>query len=419
MAAMNGTNAVDAVGAVEGWGRPAAGADGGGDPVERVRAAFRDRFGGAPDVIARAPGRVNLIGEHTDYNDGFVLPVAIDREVRVAMRRRPDGRVRLYAANFRRRTAFPIDDIRHQPRERWSHYQRGVAHVLQQNGYRLGGFDAVVEGDVPTGAGLSSSAAVEVATATALKALFGLDLDPVRLALLCQKAENEFVGVNCGIMDQFISALGKRDAALLLDCRSLQTRHVPLTGDVQIVVADTAVKRGLVDSEYNQRRAQCEAAARLLAERLPGVTALRDVTPEQLHRFAGALPEVVHRRARHVVTENERVLASVAALEQSDLAVFGRLMYESHASLRDDYEVTVPQLDVLVEAARAVPGAIGARMTGAGFGGCTVNLVETPAVARFLQTVPAHYRAQTGLEPRLYVCAVVDGASVPVGQSEV
>jgi galactokinase len=288
--------------------------------------------------------------------------------------------------------------------------------MVQGAGYTLGGFDAVVEGEVPSGAGLSSSAAVEVATATALKALFELDLDPVRLALLCQKAENEFVGVACGIMDQFISALGREGHALFLDCRSLQTRHVPVgatggsAGGVQIVVADTAVKRGLVDSEYNQRRAECQEAVRLLGERLPGIAALRDVSPEDFIRYGEALPPVVRRRARHVVTEDARVLESVAALSAGDLATFGRLMHQSHVSLRDDYEVTVPQLDVMVEAALAVPGVLGSRMTGAGFGGCTVSLVEDGAVERFLSEVPAAYRSQTGLEPRVYPCRVVDGA---------
>jgi galactokinase len=317
--------------------------------------------------------------------------------------------------------------------------------MLRRQGHQLSGFDAVVEGEVPAGAGLSSSAAVEVATATGLKAIFALDVDEVRLALLCQQAENEFVGVACGIMDQFISALGRRDHALFLDCRSLQSRHVPIGGagvgtepeagatppmsgtaasgaqqargaqgaqGVQIVVADTAVKRGLVDSEYNRRRAECEEAVRLLATHLPGIKALRDVTPEQLERFGGDLPDVVRRRARHVVTENARVLASVDALKAGDLTTFGRLMNESHVSLRDDYEVSVPQLDVMVTAALALPGVLGSRMTGAGFGGCTVSLVLDDAVARFNDEVPEVYRRLTGIEPRVYACRVVDGASV-------
>jgi galactokinase len=297
--------------------------------------------------------------------------------------------------------------------------------MLLQSGYQLGGFEAVVDGDVPSGAGLSSSAAVEVATGTALKALFGLEVDPVRLALLSQKAENEFVGVNCGIMDQFISALGKTGHALFLDCRSLETRHVPLEAsrvrdqgsragstDVQIVVADTAVKRGLVDSEYNTRRAECEEAVRLLGQRLPNVKALRDVTLEQFRQHEAELPPVVRRRARHVISENERVLASVAALSSGDLRTFGRLMDESHASLRDDYQVTVPQLDVMVDAAHTVPGVLGSRMTGAGFGGCTVSLVERDAVEEFKRRVPERYRTHTGLPPRIYVCRAVDGASL-------
>src|SRR5436190_5739198 len=397
--------------------------------ARRLGEAFRREYGGEPEVVARAPGRVNLIGEHTDYNDGFVLPVAIDLDVLVAMRRRPDRRARILAVNFGRRTEFPIDDIRHQPGERWSHYERGVALMLQRGGYHLGGFEAALSGNVPSGAGLSSSAAVEVATGTALKALFDLDIEPVQLALLCQKAENEFVGVNSGIMDQTISALGRRDNALFLDCRSLETRHVPIggsrvagqetsehateaAGDVQIVVADTAVKRGLVDSEYNRRRAECEEALRLLRRHLPEIKALRDVSSDDLARYGGDLPEVVRRRARHVVTEDERVLASVEALSAGDLARFGRLMYESHTSLHDDYEVTVPQLDVMVAAAREVPGVLGSRMTGAGFGGCTVSLVQAGAVNEFVKHVPARYRAQTNVEPRIYVCRAVDGAGL-------
>jgi galactokinase len=380
--------------------------------VDRLRRSFQDAFGAPPEVVARAPGRVNLIGEHTDYNDGFVLPVAIDREVRVAVRRRPDRQARLFAATFGRRSEFSVEDIRHQPNERWSHYQRGVLLMLQRRGYSIGGFDALIEGNVPSGAGLSSSAAVEVATGTALKALFSLDVDAVQLALLSQQAENEFVGVNCGIMDQFISALGRRDAALFLDCRSLETQHVPLEGDVKIVVADTTVKRGLVDSEYNRRRAECEEATRRLGQWIPGVRALRDVTLAQFREHEDALPEQVRKRARHVISENERVLASVQALSGGDHATFGRLMYESHASLHDDYEVTIPQLDVLVAAAREVEGVLGARMTGAGFGGCTVSLVRAGAVEPFRRMVPARYRRETGLEPRIYVCDVVDGASL-------
>lgn len=378
----------------------------------KIRSIFREQYGAEPDVVARAPGRVNLIGEHTDYNDGFVFPIAIDRDVYVAARAMPGRRARLFASNFRRRSEFDLGQIDHQPSERWSHYERGVVLMLQRAGYDVGGFDAVIEGDVPTGAGLSSSAAVEVATATALKELFQLDLDPVRLAQLCQKAENEFVGVNSGIMDQFISALGRRGAALLVDCRSLEYRHVPLADDVQVVVADTTVKRGLVDSEYNARRRECEEAVRLLADVVPGSRALRDVPLEALTREATRLPDVVLRRARHVVSENERVIEGVAALQAGDVSTFGQLMYASHASLRDDYQVSVPQLDALVEAARSIGGVLGSRMTGAGFGGCTVSIVQTGAVEEFLQEVPKRYERETGLTPRLFVCRSVDGATI-------
>jgi len=392
------------------------------DAYEQLATAFQREFGADPEVITRAPGRVNLIGEHTDYNDGFVLPVAIDREIRVAVRRRPDAQARLLAINLGRRSSFDVRDIHHDPSERWSHYERGVVLMLRQRGYDVGGFELAIEGDLPSGAGLSSSAAVEVATGLALDALFGFGIERVPLALLAQRAENDFVGVKSGIMDQFIAALGRRDTALFLDCRSLETQHVPIPPapalpmrpqePVRIVVADTTVKRGLVDSEYNRRRAECEEAVRRLAQHLPGTKALRDVTLEQFMRYAAELPETVRKRARHVIAENQRVLASVAALERGDLDQFGRLMYESHASLHDDYEVTIPQLDVLVEAARAVPGVFGSRMTGAGFGGCTVSLVRESAVATFEREVPAAYRARTGLDPKIYVCRAVDGASI-------
>jgi galactokinase len=387
------------------------------DALSALRGRFRESFGREPEVVARAPGRVNLIGEHTDYNDGFVLPIAIDREVRVAVARGTSSHARLVAATLQRRSEFDVAAIEHDSGERWSNYERGVALMLRREGFHVGGFDAVVEGDVPAGAGLSSSAAVEVATATALKALFGLDVDPVRLDLLCQRAENEFVGVNSGIMDQFISTFGRRDHALFLDCRSLETRQVPIGGEaagVEIVIADTNVKRGLVDSEYNRRRAECEEAVRRLSVWLPGIKALRDVTPEELERYGAELPDVVRRRARHVVTEDARVLASVDALTAGDLVTFGRLMDASHASLRDDYEVTVPQLDAMVEVARAVPGVLGSRMTGAGFGGSTVSLVRRDAVARFQQEVPQRYTLRTGLEPLIYVCRAMDGATVLV-----
>jgi len=387
--------------------------------VARVSAAFARAFGGEPAIVVAAPGRVNLIGEHTDYNDGFVLPAAIDRHVVIAARPRPDRIVRLHAADIGAAGAsstFNLADIRPDTEQRWSNYERGVAWALQgadQGGgaaYTLVGMDAAIAGDVPIGSGLSSSAAVEVATAQAFQTLSGIDLDGVQRALLCQKAENEFVGMRCGIMDQYIISLGRRDHALLIDCRSLEYRLVPIPSGVRLVICDTNKRRGLVDSEYNTRRDECEAGARAL-----GVPALRDVSVEQFGVREAGLPEVTRRRCRHVITENARVLEAVVALEAGQLARCGELMNASHVSLRDDYEVSCIELDAMVEAAWRQPGVFGARMTGAGFGGCTVNLVEEGAVEAFRRDVARAYTRATGLEPSIYVCAAEDGVRLLSG----
>ncbi|MGQ9674696.1 MAG: galactokinase [Chloroflexota bacterium] len=369
--------------------------------------AFARQFGGAPDIVVRAPGRVNLIGEHTDYNDGFVLPMAIDYDVRIAARARPDRTVRLYSATFDQGDVFSLDQVQPSADLQWANYVRGVADVLQREGYALSGLDAAIVGDVPLGAGLSSSAALELASFTALRVLNGLDFDPVRAALLCQRAENEFVGVRCGIMDQFVSSLGQAGYALLIDCRSLEHRLVPLPGEVSVVVVDSGVRRGLVDSAYNERRAQCEEGARRL-----GVPALRDITVDDLAARLGELPPVVARRCQHVVAENQRALESVAALQRNDPVALGGLMNASHASLRDLFEVSTPDIDTLVEIQQNAPGCLGARLTGAGFGGCTVALVQSEAVDEFKQVVGAAYPACTGKTPHIYVCRAADGAGL-------
>jgi len=378
--------------------------------VARAGDAFARCFGREPQIIVRAPGRVNLIGEHTDYNDGFVLPVAIDRQVLVAAASRSDRTVRLYALDFEAQASFSLDDIRYDEEQRWSNYQRGVAWALQEEGLELVGLEAAITSDIPIASGLSSSAAIEVAIATAWQLLSGFELDPVRLALLCQKAENQFVGANCGIMDQFISLLGRRDHALLIDCRSLGYRLVPLPRGVAIVVADTMKRRGLVDSEYNTRRRECEEGARLLGQYISGVRALRDVTPEQFAQHAEKLPSVIRRRCRHVISENARVDGAAAALEAGDLASFGELMVTSHRSLRDDYQVSCQELDVMVEAALKIEGVYGSRMTGAGFGGCTVSLVAEESVPAFREQVAAEYEATLGVHPQIYACRASDGA---------
>ncbi|MBC7249147.1 MAG: galactokinase [Anaerolineae bacterium] len=377
-----------------------------------MRNRFRQLFGTEAALVVRAPGRVNLIGEHTDYNDGYVLPVAIDRSVLLAASPRPDRRVVVHALDFEQRAEFALDDIARDDEQPWSNYQRGVAWVLQSEGFTLPGLNMALTSDVPIGAGLSSSAAVEVATAYAWQVLGGLELDRVRLALLCQRAENEFVGMNCGIMDQFISALGQRDSALLIDCRSLDYELVPIPAHTAIIVADTRVRRELVSSEYNARRRECEEGVRLLQRYLPGITALRDVSPVQFVDHQAHLPDGVRQRCRHVICENERVLCAVAALRAGDLRTFGRLMDESHASLRNDYEVSCPELDTLVMAAWRVKGVYGSRMTGAGFGGCTVSLVDEGAVEAFRQQVTAAYQAATGIVPDIYVCRAEAGVGV-------
>jgi galactokinase len=376
-----------------------------------IRRRFAEIFGGEPVAVVRAPGRVNLIGEHTDYNDGYVLPVAVDRSVLVAAAPRDDRQVVIHALDFGASVAFSLDDIEHDQVNTWSNYQRGVAYFLEEQGIELSGLNAVVIGDVPIGSGLSSSAAVEVSTAYAWQILVGFRMSRVGLALLCQRAESEFVGMNCGIMDQFVSALGQRDHALLIDCRSLEYQPVPLPAGAAVVVADTRKQRGLMDSEYNTRRRECEEGVQILQRYLPQVQALRDVSTDQFAEYQGQLPENVRRRCRHIVYENERVLRGVAALQAGDLVAFGRLMNESHASLRDDYEVSCPELDIMAEAAWKVEGVYGSRMTGAGFGGCTVSLVAEEAVESFRNRVAAAYEEATDIVPQIYVCRAEDGVS--------
>jgi len=380
--------------------------------VAALRAAFTAQYGTPPEIVVRAPGRVNLIGEHTDYNDGYVFPIAIDRSVLVAASARADRTVRLYAADFDQRDRFALDQIVHAEQQRWSNYQRGVAAMLEERGFHLPGLDVAMASDVPIGAGLSSSAAIEVGTAVTWQTIGGFELERTELALLCQRAENVFVGVNCGIMDQFISALGRAGAALLIDCRSLEYEPVGLPASGAVVIMDTKVQRGLTDSAYNTRRAECEEGVRLLQAHLPSIRALRDVSPALFERYAGALPEDVRRRCRHVVYEDQRVLDGIAALERGDPTAFGELMNASHVSLRDDYEVSCVELDAMVEAAWAAPGVIGARMTGGGFGGCAVALVEAGHAEAFSAQVAVAYKERTGIVPSLYICTAEPGADV-------
>jgi galactokinase len=358
----------------------------------------------------RAPGRVNLIGEHTDYNDGFVMPAAINLSVFVSVWPRDDRKLQIRSENFDDEIEFDLDQPHPAARHHWSDYAVGVAVMLERAGHRLRGARLELRGEVPVGSGLSSSAAVEVATACALLANAGLSIDRRELALLCQKAENEFVGAHVGIMDQFVCLFGEVQRALLLDCRSLAYKLLPLPDTVNLVICNTMVKHALASSAYNERRAQCEAGVQHLAQFVPNVRALRDVTLAQLEQYGRDLPEVIYRRCRHVIAENARVLSAAEALEQHDVNRFGELMGQSHRSLRDDYEVSSEELDLMVELANKVDGVFGARMTGGGFGGCTINLVEVAKVDSFRSYVTNEYERITKLKPEIYVCEASNGA---------
>jgi len=378
---------------------------------ELVVREFASRFGAQPTAVVRAPGRVNLIGEHTDYNDGFVLPMAIDRAVWIALRPRPDQELRVYSLEFDETRTFTIEEVRDKDASRedgsWIEYLKGVTWALQEAGYALQAWEGVLAGDVPIGAGLSSSAALEMATVRAITLISQLPWDAVAMAKLGQRAENKWVGVNCGIMDQMISAAAKTGHALLIDCRSLETQLVPLPPGTVAVVLDTTTRRGLVDSAYNERRTQCEAAARFF-----GVPALRDVSLADFEARADELDALTCRRARHVITENERTLQASHSMREGDAVKLGRLMNASHQSLRDDFEVSSEALNTMVEYARRTNGCYGARLTGAGFGGCAVALVQVDKADAFAKTVAADYERATGNRSNTYICRATNGVEV-------
>ena len=375
-------------------------------PETQVTRTFQQRYGVAPAFVVRAPGRVNLIGEHTDYNDGFVMPMAIDRATWIALRPSGDRRVTVHALDFGESDTFDLDHLTRAPGS-WVNYVRGVAWALQQHGYATAGWEGVIAGDVPVAAGLSSSAALLLATARAFAAVTDWVWDAPLMAQLSQYAENKWVGLNCGIMDQMISAAGVADHALLIDCRSLALSPMPLPPGIAVVVLDTATRRGLVDSAYNERRSQCEIAAQHF-----GAAALRDVSLAQLEDAKPDLDAQTYRRARHVITENARVLQACDAMRGGDATGLGRLLDASHVSLRDDFQVSSRELDIIVEIATAHPACLGARMTGAGFGGCAVALVREELTQGFAAVTTAAYTARTGLTPRVYVCRATDGAGV-------
>jgi galactokinase len=356
----------------------------------------------SPVRTFRAPGRVNLIGEHTDYNEGFVMPVAIDFAAYVDVTTREDRRLVVHSENYSETREFDLDDPEPRACGHWSDYVRGVAVMLGRAGHRVGGAALRIRSDVPMGAGLSSSAAIEVACGLAL--LRDAAMDRTALAKLCQRAENEFVGVRCGIMDQFIACHAKAGHALLLDCRTLERRFVPLPPDVKLVIANTMVRHSLASGEYNRRRAECEEGAAYLGR------SLRDVTSGDLERQGRGLPEAVRRRCRHVITENARAIAASAALEEGDLHAFGKLMVQSHRSLVHDFEVSCAELDTMVEIAAHTPGVYGSRMTGGGFGGCTISMVQEEHVEAFRETIVRRYREATGIDAAVYVSGAAEGA---------
>ena len=375
-----------------------------------LQAEFLRRFGREPRLF-KAPGRVNLIGEHTDYNGGFVLPMAIEFQTTIAAAQREDRKIRVCSLNLNQEHEINLDAPEEKLRASWLDYVEGVARILERRGAKLRGADLLVSSDVPSGAGLSSSAALEISVGLALTEISGSPIDKVQLALIGQAAEHEFVGANVGIMDQYISALGERGHALLIDCRSLEAEQVPLDlTDLMIVICNSNVRHELAASEYNQRRRECERGVEILRAFLPEIFQLRDVSVEDFEKYAKRLPEIIRKRCRHVVTENARTLLAVEALKSNNFTEFGRLMWQSHESLRDDYEVSCKELDLLVEIAKDCRFVLGARMTGGGFGGSSVNLIRQVNLSEFIEKVSARYKRQTGLEATIYVSGAADGA---------
>lgn len=375
-----------------------------------VAERFLAVYGTSPSGLFRAPGRVNLIGEHTDYNDGFVMPAAIDFSCYSAIRSRSDRTLSVYSQQFQENIEFNLDRLVGPPKKHWTDYVRGVAAVLRDEGYPLKGADLLIDGQVPIGSGLSSSASIEVSSALALTSLGGITVPLGTLARLCQRAENAYTGARCGIMDQFVSCFGRQDQALLLDCRSLEMTYLALPPNVRLVICNTMVRHELAAGEYNERRASCERSIEAIRKFLPDIRALRDLTLEDLEKYGSLLSEIDFRRCRHVITENARVIDAKEALRHVDLARFGQLMYQSHNSLNHDYEVSCRELNLMVSLARNLPGVYGARMTGGGFGGCTINLVEREVVPEFQTSVAREYEKLTDLSPQIFASSAAGGA---------
>jgi galactokinase len=370
---------------------------------------FETTFGSRPHIF-RAPGRVNLIGEHTDYNDGFVMPAAVGFSTYVAIAPRPDRKLKIHSDEFSGDFEFDLDRLPEKRTGAWCDYVVGVAWVLRQQGHQLDGANLIVHGEVPIGAGLSSSAALEVSSALALLSLTQTSLPLPDVAKLCRRAENEFVGAKVGIMDQFVSCMGKAGHAFLLDCRSLEYKFVPIPAGIQLVVCNTMVKHDLATGAYNTRREECEAGARAFARWDSSIRALRDVSVELLDQHKNDVPATIWKRCSHIVRENQRTLDAARALTAGDLPEVGKLMRESHNSLRDLYEVSCRELDIMVESAQGLPGFCGGRMTGGGFGGCTINLVREENAEDFAKQIAERYRQATGINPQVYLCSAEDGA---------
>jgi galactokinase len=381
----------------------------GGTSAAQLAERFAELYGMRPRVFA-APGRVNLIGEHTDYNEGFVMPCAIGFSTRVAVSPRPDRRLTIRSEEFPESFALDLDHLPQQGGGSWGDYVVGVAVALQAAGHAVNGANLLVRGEVPIGAGLSSSAAIEVASALALLSLNGAGLPMPEVARICQRAENAYVGARVGIMDQFVSCLGKAGHALLLDCRSLEFQQIPLPSGVRLVICNTMVKHEHSSGAYNRRREECDQGVKILGRWYPGIRALRDLTVEQVEAHRADLPGTIYQRCLHVVSENRRVLDGAERLREGDVERFGSLMRQSHESLRDLYEVSCRELDVMVEIAQQLPGHRGGRMTGGGFGGCTIHLVDAPAAPAFAHDIAARYQLATGIKPDVYLCDAANGA---------
>jgi galactokinase len=379
--------------------------------LSNLLAKFEDKYG-SQAAVYRAPGRVNIIGEHTDYNDGFVLPAAIGFSCWVGIAPRADRKLIVHSGNFGETVEADLDSLNPRTIGHWANYPLGVAWALERSGNRLRGANLYIDGDVPMGAGLSSSAAVEVATGYALLDASHYSIDPTSLALFCQRAENEFVGARCGIMDQFTSCHGHAGHALLLDCRSLDFRLLSLPSQVRLVICNTMVKHELSAGQYNARRAECEEGVRRLAKVLPGIRALRDVSLLDLEKHRALLTDTVYLRCRHVISENARVLNTSSSFQSGDFVTLGQLMADSHRSLRDDYQVSCSELDIMVEIASRQRGIYGARMTGGGFGGCTINLIAAEDSLEFKRGVAVEYQSATGLSPDIHICEASQGAEV-------